>query len=467
VRMAGYTMGQADTLRKVMAKTKRELIGAEREKFVAGCREQGYPDRLAKSLFDLIEPFADYGFPAAHACAYGFIAYQTAYLMAHHPVEYMAAILTSVKDDKDRKPFYLYACRGMDIDVLPPDVNESELDFAPAAGVERAIRYGLSAVRNVGEGAVQQILDARSRKGDFATFADFCRKVEPSVLTKRVLESLVLAGAFDSLGYGRRPLHENQEKVSAPILSERKAEAAGQFSLFGGADGAANEIDDAVLMGEEFDKRTFLRLEKEMLGQFVTDHPLLEVKDALAAHTTHEIADLAVLGDGDLVRIGGIIGAVARKYTKRGEPYAQFRLEGLAGGAEVIAFPSVFEADPDLISTDRIVLVAGRIDLRGRELQIRANEVKEPVLGPDAPKLLAESLVVDLAATACTPAVLEKLKQLFEAHPGAAPVRLRFLSSAGVTPLSVGSFNVDAAGSLMGELYDLLGAGSSRLDRSN
>jgi DNA polymerase-3 subunit alpha len=465
VRMAGYTMGQADTLRKVMAKKKRELIGAEREKFVAGCREQGYPDRLAKSLFDLIEPFADYGFPAAHACAYGFIAYQTAYLMAHHPVEYMAAILTSVKDDKDRKPFYLYACRGMDIDVLPPDVNESELDFAPAAGVERAIRYGLSAVRNVGEGAVQQILDARSRKGDFATFADFCRKVEPSVLTKRVLESLVLAGAFDSLGYGRRPLHENQEKVSAPILSERKAEAAGQFSLFGGADGAANEIDDAVLMGEEFDKRTFLRLEKEMLGQFVTDHPLLEVKDALAAHTTHEIADLAVLGDGDLVRIGGIIGAVARKYTKRGEPYAQFRLEGLAGGAEVIAFPSVFEADPDLISTDRIVLVAGRIDLRGRELQIRANEVKEPDLGvAGVPHRRAGALVVDLSATACTPAVLARVKELLEAHPGTSPVRVRFHSSSGVTPLDVGTFRVDADGSLLSELRTLLGGESARVE---
>jgi DNA polymerase-3 subunit alpha len=474
VRMAGYSMGQADTLRKVMAKKKRELVGQERERFVAGCVEQGISERLAADLFDLIEPFADYGFPAAHACAYGFIAYQTAYLVAQHPVEYMAAILTSVKDDKDRKPYYLYACRSMKIEVLPPDVNESDMDFAPAPGDRRAIRYGLSAVRNVGEGVVQAILDARRSGAAFESFADLCRRVDPGALTKRVLESLIFAGAFDSFGYTRGGMVQQigeqaaWEKVAAPILAERKAQAAGQFSLFGaGTDGAGlGEIDDGILAGDELDKRLLLSKEKEMLGQFVTDHPLLGVEDELRAQTSHPIDEMPNLGDGDLVTVGGIIGSLARKYTKRGEPYAQFRLEGLAGGVEVIAFPSVYEAVPHLIQPDTIVLVTGRIDLRGRELQIRATEVKEPTLGPDAPRLRAESLVVDLAATACTPAVLEKLKQLFEAHPGAAPVRLRFLSSAGVTPLSVGTYNVDAAGSLMGELHDLLGVGSSRLDRS-
>ena len=466
VTMAGYSMGQADTLRKVMAKKKRELVSAERERFAAGCKAQGHPERLAKELFDLIEPFADYGFPAAHACAYGFIAYQTAFLMAHHPVEYLSAILTSVKDDKDRKPFYLYACRGMGIRVLPPDVNGSEMDFAPAPGDEPAIRYGLSAVRNVGEGAVQQVLDARASKGSFTSFADFCRKVEPTVLTKRVLESLVLAGAFDSLGYARRPLLENQEKVSGPILAERKAEAAGQFSLFGGAEGFdAGRLDESVLSGQEFGKRELLRFEKEMLGQFVTDHPLLEVRDALAAKTTHEIADLVALGDGDLVTIGGIIGAVARKYTKRGEPYAQFRLEGLAGGVEVVAFPSVYEAVPGLIETDRIVVATGRIDLRGRELQIRANDMSEPDLGADGSRPGAEELVVDLSASACTPAVLAKMKDLFEAHPGNAPVRVRFLSTQGVTPLQVGSYRVEPAQPLLGELRTLLGAGAARVER--
>src|SRR5918999_622241 len=393
--MAGFSMGEADTLRKAMGKKKIEYLMPFKERFVKGAVERGYPERAAADMFEMFVPFADYGFNASHACAYGLVAYQTAYLMAHHPVAYMAAILTSVKDDKDRKPYYLHACRGMGIEVLPPDVNDSALDFAPAAGGGRAIRYGLSAVRNVGEAVVQQIIHARGEHGRFGSFSDFCRKVDPSVLTKRVLESLILAGAFDSLGYHRRALLEHHDKVSGPIVAERKAEAAGQFSLCGG-DAQVGRIDESVLEGEEFDKPELLRYEKDMLGQFVSDHPLLEVADALRSQSTHEIGDLGGADDGELVTVGGIIGGVARKYTKRGEPYAQFRLEGLAAGVEVVAFPSVYEAAPDLISPDRIVLVVGRIDRRGRELQIRANDVREPVLAGGAPQAEAESVVIDL-----------------------------------------------------------------------
>ncbi len=464
VVLAGFSMGEADTLRKAMGKKKVEVLMPFKEKFIAGAVDKGYERRLASELFEMIVPFADYGFNASHACAYGLVAYQTAYLMARHRVEYMSAVLTSVKDDKDAKPFYLYACRGMGIEVLPPDVVESELDFAPAPGDTPSIRYGLAAVRNVGEGAVQQIIEARRSQGTFTSFSDFCRKVEPSVLTKRVLESLIQAGAFDSLGYTRRGLLERHDRVSAPIVAERKAEAAGQFSLFGGGEDDAARIDEAVLESPEFDKPDLLRLEKEMLGQFVTDHPLLEVADALAAQSKHEIADLETMGDGDLVTSGGIIGAVARKYTKRGEPYAQFRLEGLAGGVEVVAFPSVYEAVPGLIETDRIVIVTGRIDRRGRELQIRANEVREPDLGTSTRPSVANELVVDLQAAACTPEVLAKLKSLFEAHPGPSPVRVRFMSSAGVTPLEVGTFQVDVSGPLTGELGALLGSGAARVE---
>ncbi len=414
-------------------------------------------------MFEMFVPFADYGFNASHACAYGLVAYQTAYLMAHHPVSYMAAILTSVKDDKDRKPYYLYACRAMGIEVLPPDVNDSALDFAPAASGGRAIRYGLSAVRNVGEAAVQQIIDARAAKGLFESFSDFCRKVDPSVLTKRVLESSVLAGAFDSLGYRRRALLIGQDKVSGPIVAERKAEAAGQFSLFGG-DSEVGQIDESVLAGDEFDKPELLRYEKEMLGQFVSDHPLLEVADALRSQSTHEIGDLEAADDGELVTVAGIIGDVARKYTKRGEPYAQFRLEGLAAGVQVVAFPSVYEADPDLISADRIVLAVGRIDRRGRELQIRANDVREPILA-GAVQATAESVVIDLTAAACTDAVLAKMAELLRSRPGPAPVRVRFHSADGVRPLDMGEFRVDSSAALMGELTGLLGTGAARVER--
>ena len=464
-RMAGYSMGEADGLRKAMGKKIRELLVPHRETFVRQCVERGYQRRIAEDIFDLIVPFADYGFNASHACAYAFVAYQTAYLKAHHPVEYMSAILTSVKDDKDKKPFYLNACRLMGLEVLPPDVNESELDFAPVPGGEPRVRYGLSAVRNVGSGAVGQIIEARRSKGGFGSFAEFCRKVDPGVLTKKVLESLVLAGAFDSLGYARKALLEGYEKVSGPIAAERKAEAAGQFSLFGGGERAAHEIDESVLEGDEFDRRTLLRLEKEMLGQFVTDHPLLSVKERLGAQTDMEVADVVNLGDGDLVTVGGIVASVARRYTRKGEPYALFRLEDLAGGVSVVAFPGVFEQVPNLVETDAIVLVKGRVDLRGRELQLRAVEIRELDVGAVAPaRPTLGVMVVDLAAASCSNALIAKLKDLFGAHPGSTPVLVRFISAQGTTPIQVGGVRVDPAAGLLSELRLLLGPKAARLE---
>jgi DNA polymerase-3 subunit alpha len=464
VRLAGYTMGEADTLRKVMGKKIRELLPPHREKFVKGAVERGHEPRAAEQIFELVVPFADYGFNASHACAYAYVTYQTAYLKVHHPVEYMSAIMTSVKDDKDRKPYYLNACRLMGIEVLPPDANESELDFAPAAGDELRIRYGLSAVRNVGAGAVAHIIEARRTKGAFTGFADFCRKVDPSVLTKKVLESLVYAGAFDSMGYARRALIENQEKVSAPIVAERKAEAAGQFSLFGGGDSAASEIDESVLGGGEFDKRVLLRLEKEMLGQFVTDHPLLEIKERLAAQTDMEMPEVTTLGDGDVVAVGGIVSAIQRKYTKTGDPYAVFRLEDLSGGVIVVAFPNVYSDAAPLIESDAILLVKGKVDLRGRELQLRAIEIREPDLGDAGPVPKTKgTLVVDVPAATCTTALIAKLKELLRAHPGSTPVTVRFLTSQGVTPLGVGSYRVEPGAGLLSELRTLLGRDAARV----
>jgi DNA polymerase-3 subunit alpha len=467
VRMAGYSMAEADMLRQAMGKKIRAKLMVHRETFIQGCRDHGYTERLGTDVFDLMEPFADYGFNASHACAYGYIAYQTAYLKAHHPVEYMSAILTSVRDDKDRKPFYLNACRLMGLEVLPPDVNESEQDFAPVSSGEPKIRYGLSAVRNVGAGAVQQVISARRAKGGFAGYADFCRKVDPSVLTKKVLESLIFAGAFDSLGYRRRGLVENQEKISAPIAAERKAEAAGQFSLFGGGEQAAHEIDEGVIAADEFDKRTLLRLEKEMLGQFVTDHPLLEVKDRLAVLADMEIAETEGLDDGDLVTVAGIVASVSRRYTKKGEPYAQFRLEDLAGGVTVVVFPGQYESLQQLLEPDAILLVKGRVDrrARGEELQLRAVEITEPDLGgPGRPSEPDGTLVVDVTARSCTPAVIGKLKELLGAHGGRTPVQVRFHASDGVRPLDVGTFRVEPGAGLLSELRVLFGGDAVRVE---
>src|SRR6266540_3781874 len=241
VRMAGYSMGQADLLRKAMGKKIREELIPHRNTFVKGAVEHGYSERLAQEIFDLIVPFADYGFNASHACAYAYVAYQTAYLKAHHPVEYVSALLTSVRDDKDKKPFYLNAARLMGLRVLPPDVNESQTYFTPTDG---DIRYGLAAVRNVGEGVVQQIIEGRQDGGPFGSFTDFCRRVDPGALHKKCIESLILAGAFDSMGYTRQGLLNGYEKVVTPVLSDRRAEALGQESFFGGDTGPLLDIDE-------------------------------------------------------------------------------------------------------------------------------------------------------------------------------------------------------------------------------
>lgn len=459
--MAGYTMGEADNLRKVMGKKIRELLPPHEKSFVEGCVANGYTEKLGRDLFELIVPFADYGFNASHACAYGYVAYQTAYLKAHHPVEYMAAVLTSVKDDKDKKPFYLNACRLMNIEVLPPDVNESELDFTPSGG---AIRYGLSAVRNVGAGAVALILDARNKKGRFESFTDFCRKVEPGVLTKKVLESLSVAGAFESLGYTRRGMLEGQDKISGPIAAERKSEAAGQFSLFGGASEVPHEYDESSLHAEEFDKHNLLRLEKEVLGQFVTDHPLLAVKDSLKASADLDLSDIDTLGDGDLVTVGGIAAAVQRKFTKKGEPFATFRLEDLVGGVQVVAFPDVWDQVSELVSSDAVILVKGRVDLRMRELQIRAMDIRALDPAAHAPSLNV-SVVVEVPAVNCTNGMLVRLKETLSAHPGAAPVHMRLVGETGVTPLKLGEgFRVDPSAGLLSELRLLLGPNAVRID---
>jgi DNA polymerase-3 subunit alpha len=456
VSLAGYTMGEADSLRYAIGKKKRDKIAEHRKKFISGAVDRGYGESLARQIFDLIVPFADYGFNASHACGYALIAYQTAFLKAHHPVEFMAAILTSVKDDKDRKPFYLNACRIMGITVLPPDINASDIDFA-SSGPD--IRFGLSAVRNVGAGAVARIIEARGAKGNFTTFTDFCRKVDPGILHKKVLESLILAGAFDSLGYRRRGLLETYEKVSAPILADRRAEAAGQFSLFGGQ-GREYEIDESVLSTEEFEKPALLRHEKDMLGQYVTDHPLLAVREQLEAQTDTEISELDSLGDGDVVTAGGIVTALARRYTKKGEAYLIFRLEDLAGGVQVIVFPSLYERHQELIAVDAVILVRGRIDLRGRELQLVASEVRplDGAGGGSGSRPAQEPVTLEVPSQQCTDGLVVRLKEVLAGHPGEMPVILRLVSRVGGQTLRLGEgYRVDGSMGLLSELRSLLG----------
>ncbi|GAA3146864.1 hypothetical protein GCM10020001_082710 [Nonomuraea salmonea] len=279
-RVAGYSLGAADLLRRAMGKKKKAELDQQYASFEQGMKDNGFSGGAVKALWDILLPFSDYAFNKAHTAAYGLIAYWTAYLKANHPAAYMAALLTSVKDDKDKSALYLHECRRMGIKVLPPDVNDSDFDFTPR-GTD--IRFGLSAVRNVGANVVDGIIAARRRKGRFTGFSDFLRKVPAVVCNKRVIESLVKAGAFDSLGHRRKGLVMVHEQAVDAIIDIKKNEAIGQDSLFGVLDGGEDQTFDVQIPPGEWDKTTLLQFEREMLGLYVSDHPLFGVEHVLAA----------------------------------------------------------------------------------------------------------------------------------------------------------------------------------------
>src|SRR4051812_19676338 len=316
-KFAGYSLEEADNLRKATGKKIRELIAKERDKFIEGCEQTGYGRDIGKKLFDVIEPFADYAFNKSHSYGYGFIAYQTAWLKAHYPVQYFASLLTSVKDDKDKTAVYLAECRTLGIEVLVPDINLSESDFTAR---EQLIPFGLSAVRNVGEGLVEKIVSERQASGPFTDFYDFCERVDAMVLNKRTIESLVKAGAFDSLGHPRKGLCLVFEQIVDRVCDRRRKEPEGQFDLFGGlaeeADTGA-DFDRVAIPEVEFEKMIRLAFEKEMLGLYISDHPLMGVEAKLKRQADTTIGELRDGREGELKVVAGVVTSLVRKYTKK------------------------------------------------------------------------------------------------------------------------------------------------------
>ncbi len=446
--MAGYSMAQADNLRKAMGKKIKSVMAAEKEKFVAGCRTQGHPEQLGRDLWDAIEPFAGYGFNKSHSACYAYVAFQTAYLKAHYPAEYMAALLTSTKRDKDRTALYLNECRNMGVRVLTPDVNESDVDFTVADG---AIRFGLSAVRNVGEGVVGKVVEARDEGGPFGTFSDFLERVDLTALNKRTLESLIKAGAFDDLGYSRKGLMLGYELSFDAISARRRSEDMGQFSLFG-SDDLAGEGDGESFLEDEWDKKIRLGFEKEMLGLFVSDHPLFGVESRLRAATTSTIGQLREMSDGSIVTIGGLVGAITRRYTKKGDLMLFFQLEDLESSVEVVGFPRTVEEHGGLIREDAIVLVTGRVDQRGDETKFIARSLSEPRLSADS------EVRVEVPAQVLSPDMVKRLKTVLVNHPGSAPVVLHLHSDGGHKVLQLGDdHRVEPRSALYAELRELFG----------
>ncbi|HEX4161789.1 MAG TPA: DNA polymerase III subunit alpha [Acidimicrobiales bacterium] len=460
-KFAGYSLEEADNLRKACGKKNRTMIAAERQKFVAGCESEGYGEVLGTQLFDIIEPFADYAFNKSHSYGYGLVAYQTAWLKAHYPVEYMSALLTSVKDNKDKTAVYLAECRSMGIDVLVPDVNRSVAEFAPDRSAEegrRAIVFGLAAVRNVGEGLVERIVAERDANGPFEDIFDFCARVDPVVLNKRTMESLAKGGAFDSLSHPRQGLCLVLEEVVDRTLERRREQDLGITSLF-----AVFEEEQAepgwggtkvVIPDAEFDKSQRLAFEKEMLGLYVSDHPLMGFEGALGRHTDSTLSDMreedTVAGDRSPVRtVGGVVTDLRRSYTKKGDLMARFVLEDLQAAMEVFVFPKTMAEYGALIENDAILVVKGRLDTREEEPKIVCMEVSRPLLHRGE-----EDLHIKLPLGVLTDRRVEGLKEVLSGHPGPSSVLLHVGEKVLKLPPE---FNVDCRNGLVGELKRLLG----------
>ncbi|MDQ4054597.1 MAG: DNA polymerase III subunit alpha [Actinomycetota bacterium] len=457
-KLAGYSLGQADILRRAMGKKKKAELDKQFEGFSAGMTDRGYSMSAVKTLWDILLPFSDYAFNKAHSAAYGMVSYWTAYLKANYPAEYMAALLTSMKDDKDKSAIYLNECRRMKIQVLPPDVNESANNFTP---VGNDIRFGLTAVRNVGGNVVDGIVAAREEKGRFEDFNDFLDKVPAQVCNKRVIESLIKAGAFDDLKHKRRALVAVHETAVDQYVDIKRNEAIGQDSLFGGLDddGGGFGITVAIPEIDEWDKMTLLGHERDMLGLYVSDHPLLGLEHVLSNSSDCTIGQLMTdeeRADGSPVTVSGLVTSVQRKITKRGDAWAMVTLEDLEGAIDVLLFPSSYQLASTLLVEDAILTVKGRLSRSKDQPELHGQEVTVPDLadGPSGP------VVISLPSTRCTGPVIEQLKDVLATHPGMTEVRLRLMTRQATKVMRLDDrLRVTPSPALFADLKHLLGPG--------
>ncbi|GAA2563483.1 DNA polymerase III subunit alpha [Mycolicibacterium diernhoferi] len=457
-KVAGYSMGKADALRKAMGKKKLEVLEAEYKGFLEGMTANGFSAAAVKALWDTILPFAGYAFNKSHAAGYGLVSFWTAYLKANYQAEYMAGLLTSVGDDKDKAAVYLSDCRRLGITVLPPDVNESVHNFA---SVGQDIRYGLGGVRNVGANVVQSIINGRTEKGKYTDFSDYLNKIDIAACNKKVTESLIKAGAFDSLGHPRKGLFLVHADAVDSVLGTKKAEAIGQFDLFGGGDadsGIESVFTIPVPEGEWEDKHK-LALEREMLGLYVSGHPLDGVAHLLAAHVDTQIPAILEgdIGNDAQVRIGGILASVNRRVNKNGLPWASAQVEDLTGGIEVLFFPQTYSAFGADIADDAVVIVGAKVAIRDDRISLIANDL----VVPDFSNAQGDRPVaVSLPTRQCTVDKVTALKQVLARHPGTSQVHLRLISGERITTLELDqSLRVTPSSALMGDLKALLGPG--------
>ena len=446
-QLAGFTPAEADDLRKAIGKKIHALMASLKDKFLEGCAANSVTPAVANQLWKDMEQAQDYSFNKSHAACYALIAYRTAWLKAHHPKEYMAALISSVMNTKDRVPFYVAACNEMGVEVLPPDVNSSECDFAV---VEGKIRFGLNAVKNVGDAAARAIVHARGDGGEFTSLWDFTERVDPQVVNKRALESLVKCGALDSSGGTRRGMLEALENALSHGQRAQNDRLSGQSSLFGEAEA---KPENPPIGTEEYEKNELLRQEKEALGLYVSEHPLEAIKAQLRRKTDATLAELERRRDGEVVTVAGIVSALKQLTTKKGEPMVFMRLDDVLGSAEVVVFNSVYAAARELLLVDAVLVVKARIDHKEGETKLIALEVTAFEATPER-----KEVRLKLDARRARAGLIRELAAVVKDFPGEAPVILDLVTSEGPRTFQFGSdYKVKPEPDFFAEVKALLG----------
>ncbi|WP_315294973.1 DNA polymerase III subunit alpha [Rothia mucilaginosa] len=427
-KVANYTLGEADLLRRAMGKKKKAELDKQYATFHDGMISNGYSEGAVKALWDILLPFSDYAFNKAHTAAYGLVSYWTAYLKAHFPQEYMAALLTSVGDNKDKLALYLNECRAMGITVLAPDVNESTLTFAP---VGDDIRFGMGAIRNVGANVVEGMIAAREEKGRYESFNDFLKKVPLQVCNKRTIESLIKAGAFDDLGHTRRSLSLIHEAAVDAAVAVKRKEAAGQFDLFGSLgmdDALGDELTVTIPEAPDWERREKLNFERDMLGLYVSDHPLRGLERALSDAASHSVHDIigedSHVRDGETVTVAGMLTGVSRRIAKSsGNQYASVELEDPSGATiTVMFFSRAYETMGAALADDLICSIRGRVQRRDDgSVNMSAQELQILEISDDG---RAAPITIVVPEYLVTEANLKELKETLRDHKGTADVRM-------------------------------------------
>ncbi|HEX5245814.1 MAG TPA: DNA polymerase III subunit alpha [Gaiellaceae bacterium] len=446
-KVAGFSPAEADDLRKAIGKKIHSLMASLKEKFLQGCASNGVATSVASQLWADMEQAQDYSFNKSHAACYALISYRTAWLRANHPREYMAALISSVMNTKDRVPFYVNACDELDIEVLPPDVNTSQVDFAVVKG---KIRFGLNAVKNVGENACRAIVTARAEGGPFTNIWDFTDRVDPQLVNKRALESLIKAGALPG---SRKAMLEVLEQALGSGTAAHDARRFGQGSIFDLGD-EPQQVQYPVLSAEEFDKADLLHMEKESLGLYVSEHPLAAVRDQLKRKTDCPIIELERRRDGEVVLVGGLVSSLKQLTTKKGEPMVFATVEDLTGSVEVVAFNSTYAQARDALVQDAILIVKGRVDHKQMgETKLVALEITAFEATPERKEV---RLKVDARVAAA--GIVRELAAVVKDFPGEAPVYLDLQTSNGPKVMELGpGYRVKPVPDFFAEVKALLG----------